>query len=358
MAFATQTFQDAIMITRCFRIPYLWIDALCITQDSLDDWQAESRKMGQIYEIADLVISAGLAPNNTVGFLGRRRRGLPHIIELPIFSKVKSTATRFCCTLSENPIDEQHAYFIGSGQGNGLTIPSNGYDPVFDRAWCLQERFLTTRLFHFTSTEMIWECKAKIRCECEYFELVEGLVEAFNTALAKPGFHQCLLQSSAKTKLSRWWRMVEEYSLRGLTKETDRLPAISGLARRMEDPGLGEYLSGIWQENLLWGLLWQCDGIGINSGMSSSPGATKKRGSRSKISVAPTWSWASITGPIRRPSRLLEKHILAAYILDISCQPAGLDPYGQVTGGFLQIKAPSMTARISSSWRLVRDFRQ
>jgi len=84
--------------------------------------EAESSKMSQIYEIADLVISADLAPNNKVGFLGRRR-GVPQIIELPKLP-----------TLSENPIDEQHAYFIGSGQGNGLTISSNGYDPVFDRA--------------------------------------------------------------------------------------------------------------------------------------------------------------------------------------------------------------------------------
>ena len=47
--------------------------------------------------------------------------------------------------------------------------------------------------------------------------------------------------------------MVEEYSLRGLTTETDRLPAISGLARRMEDPGLGEYLSGIWRGEFAMG---------------------------------------------------------------------------------------------------------
>jgi len=96
----------------------------------------------------------------------------------------------------------------------------------------------------------------------------------------------------------------------------------------------------------------------MNSGMSSPPGATKKRGSRSNISVAPTWSWTSITGPISRPSRLLEKHILAAEILDIRCQLTGPDPYGQVTGGLLQIKAPSVMARISfchGGWYEVSD---
>ena len=251
-----KTFQEAIIITRRLRIPYLWIDALCIVQDSPDDWQAESSKMSQIYEIADLAISADLAPNNNAGFLGRRR-GLPHTIELPKSPNVKSTATQICCFLSENPVDQQHTYFVGTGQGSAITISSDGCDPVFDRAWCLQERFLATKLLHFTSTEMIWECKLKIRCECEFFDMAEGHLDSFGTKLAKPEFHRCILQSSPKAKLSRWWRMVEEYSLRGLTKETDRLPAISGLASRMAGPELGEYLAVMWRENLLLGLLWQ-----------------------------------------------------------------------------------------------------
>jgi hypothetical protein len=70
--------------------------------------------------------------------------------------------------------------------------------------------------------------------------MVEGLHESFDITWAKPDFHRCLLQSSVKAKQSRWWRMLEKYSLRGLTKETDRLPAISGLACRIGDPGLGE----------------------------------------------------------------------------------------------------------------------
>jgi hypothetical protein len=106
-----------------------------IIQDS-PDWQAESSKMSQMYEIADLVISADLAYNNDVGFLSRRR-GLPHVIELPKPFNVDNTARQVCCFSCQGPIDDQHSYFAGSGQGESLTIASSGYDQVFDRAWCL-----------------------------------------------------------------------------------------------------------------------------------------------------------------------------------------------------------------------------
>lgn len=42
-------FQDAIMITKELGYQYLWIDSLCIIQDSPEDWRAESVKMGSVY---------------------------------------------------------------------------------------------------------------------------------------------------------------------------------------------------------------------------------------------------------------------------------------------------------------------
>ncbi|KAF2496512.1 hypothetical protein BU16DRAFT_460375, partial [Lophium mytilinum] len=42
-------FCDAVLVTRKLKIRYLWIDSLCIIQDSPDDWDAESAKMCHIY---------------------------------------------------------------------------------------------------------------------------------------------------------------------------------------------------------------------------------------------------------------------------------------------------------------------
>jgi hypothetical protein len=53
-----QTMKDAILITRRFGIRYLWIDALCIIQDSEGDWQAEAKEMARIYKNSLLTIAA------------------------------------------------------------------------------------------------------------------------------------------------------------------------------------------------------------------------------------------------------------------------------------------------------------
>lgn len=42
-----RTFQDAILLAREFGIGYLWIDSLCIIQDSESDWRHESKKKWQ-----------------------------------------------------------------------------------------------------------------------------------------------------------------------------------------------------------------------------------------------------------------------------------------------------------------------
>ncbi|KAF1830317.1 heterokaryon incompatibility, partial [Decorospora gaudefroyi] len=42
-------FQDAIFTARSLGIGLLWIDSLCILQDSEEDWQGESAVMSEIY---------------------------------------------------------------------------------------------------------------------------------------------------------------------------------------------------------------------------------------------------------------------------------------------------------------------
>lgn len=44
-----KTFRDAITVARHLSVRYLWIDSLCIIQDSLDDWQNEASRMCGVY---------------------------------------------------------------------------------------------------------------------------------------------------------------------------------------------------------------------------------------------------------------------------------------------------------------------
>jgi hypothetical protein len=53
-----------------------------------------------------------------------------------------------------------------------------------------------------------------------------------------------------------WRRIVERYSSRLLTHQTDELPAISGLAHEIQAAYGSEYAAGIWIDDLPRALLW------------------------------------------------------------------------------------------------------
>ncbi|OCL08000.1 HET-domain-containing protein, partial [Glonium stellatum] len=62
-----RTFQDAFLITKKLGLEYLWIDALCIVQDSEEDWKIESAKMPYIYSQALFCIAADSSANASSG---------------------------------------------------------------------------------------------------------------------------------------------------------------------------------------------------------------------------------------------------------------------------------------------------
>ncbi|KAJ9644074.1 hypothetical protein H2199_003942 [Coniosporium tulheliwenetii] len=77
-----RTFQDAVTVTRTLCLRYIWIDSLCIVQDSHQDWLTESAKMGTVYQDASIVIAASGASEGSEGcFIPRTNIAEP--IKLP-----------------------------------------------------------------------------------------------------------------------------------------------------------------------------------------------------------------------------------------------------------------------------------
>jgi len=67
MASMPLAFQHAIMVTRRLGFRYIWIDSLCIIQDSKQDWKEQAAKMQHVYEGAILTIAADAGDNSTSG---------------------------------------------------------------------------------------------------------------------------------------------------------------------------------------------------------------------------------------------------------------------------------------------------
>ena len=85
----SQTFQDAFTVTRALGLQYIWIDALCIIQDSQDDWQVESAQMCNIYSNSFCNIAATASVDGSGGLF--RQRDITHSIR-PLSVRVGNKA--------------------------------------------------------------------------------------------------------------------------------------------------------------------------------------------------------------------------------------------------------------------------
>ncbi len=164
-----KTFQQAITITKQLDVAFIWIDALCIVQDSAQDWNTESSKMGPVYANAYLTLSADAGLDAHHGFLKARvddsytfiLRRVESANHKSIVVRVRETTTK-----DQDPLRCVHENFLAGG----MYVLNNSENPTFTRGWCLQEKLLAIRVLHFTHCEFIWACATVTSCECQGLE--------------------------------------------------------------------------------------------------------------------------------------------------------------------------------------------
>ena len=131
--------------------------------------------------------------------------------------------------------------------------------------------------------------------------------------------------------------MVNAFTKRKLTHETDRLPALSGIVKELQLQSGDEYLAGLWRQDLSHDLLWEVD---------ISFAAKDSTWRRPATYRSPSWSWAAIEGPIRmslHPSELEKAHGDIAppsddfRVLEAKIESIGHNPHGEVCGGYLKL---------------------
>ncbi|KNB06438.1 hypothetical protein FOXG_07150 [Fusarium oxysporum f. sp. lycopersici 4287] len=310
-----QAYVDAVALTRELGIQYLWIDALCIIQDSHEDWVKESAKMSGIYAKAYLTIAAASSGSANQPFLRH---------SLPTGSHQDKYYTR---VFSKQVVDGEGSHLL-----KARVIPESGvhskwqdcYDECFprepwsQRGWTLQEQLLSTRLLSFSLTEMQWTCQEAVLCECR---------SKLN--------HRRLFGQKPVSQITRafdafrfWHKVVENYSNRLLTNPQDKLTAISGIAAILQQKTQSRYAAGLWADNIDMDLLWR----------RATP-TTKL--SRSEF-VAPSFSWASIDGEVdyccfRNGKRSYRKSASVVAVVTNTSREA---PLGRVESGRLIIHGP------------------
>jgi hypothetical protein len=140
------SFRDPIHITRALGLRYLWIDSLCIIQDSISDadWERESPLMGEIYSLSSITIAASASPVGEGG------------CSIPRPATSVSSLPMVKCLFR----DEIGMLRMGTVGSRPLAkgIGELSAEPLSLRAWVLQERLLSPRTLLFVLDRVLFEC--------------------------------------------------------------------------------------------------------------------------------------------------------------------------------------------------------
>lgn len=255
-----RTIKDAIEFTRILGVQYLWVDSLCILQGDSEeakaDWNEESVKMKVIYRNALLTIGAAAGKD---AFHGIQPGGDEP--EMPF------------CSLPKG-FDES----IMPGQiYASLQMTAERDDAIHTRAWTYQEFLLSARYINLGNPSIYWYCKQRQhdqRCGTKpvsYPPIPLSIGLTYGFLRLRPYLE--------------WHFAIQQYTSRALTKPEDRLVAIAGVAADVwaRKGKQDRYLLGLWKNSLIWDLCWRVRG-GPTTGTLSD--------------LLPSWSWASVDGPV------------------------------------------------------------
>ncbi|KLU89851.1 hypothetical protein MAPG_08820 [Magnaporthiopsis poae ATCC 64411] len=325
-----RTLQDAAWFVRKMGRQFLWVDALCILQDSDGDKAAEISRMGTYYGSSAATLSAASASDCNQGFLDWTGppEGQQQFLTGPI-------SVPFKCLDGDAHVADGHVYLFSR-----IRPPP---EPITTRAWTLQEAFLSRRLLIFAANQMYWCCSSG------YSDESGALREhAFGGPESPVELIYPIARLAELPAELGWRRVVASYTRRGLGFAGDKLPAIAALAEAFtktaadrgrrwkylaglqvdvgEDDDLDEDRRGqIWAAALLWhSASWQ--------------DCTRPVDYR-----APSWSWAAVEGRVDLKDKARQGPIsdhVAVRVNDYGVVlKDAIAPFGMVASGFLLLQA-------------------
>lgn len=107
-------------------------------------------------------------------------------------------------------------------------------------------------MVHWTEEQVVWDCRTLTMTEGSFKKEYHTrspkdlISRSFNDVESVP----------VSELLDLWQHTIECYSRRELSVAADRLPALGGLARIINERLESEYIAGVWATDLVRGLLW------------------------------------------------------------------------------------------------------
>lgn len=277
--------------------------------------------MIDVYSKAHLVISANNANDKAIGCFHQRDLCRSAIIILSLTHPQEASEVHATLLFPSSELP----FFDGGFQS----------EPLAQRGWALQERALARRNLHYNNNQMYFECNHGIvgengcYSERRYCDINKAHERLDSLSPIKP-LHG--------VDHEMWNGLLWAYGTRKLTRPTDKLPAMSGLARLFEQRFRAEYVTGLWSNALIEGLAWQ--GLGDRKAMDNGE------------YIGPSWSWVSYAGIAA--TGLQESWIDTAEVLEWHVDLKNeANPYGEVKDAWIRLRAP--IAELVASEKKVTD---
>ncbi|RAK89781.1 HET-domain-containing protein [Aspergillus costaricaensis CBS 115574] len=303
-----KTVCDAVLVCRAMRVRYLWVDALCIIQDSHTDWERESAKMAEIYMYSYFT----LFPFQST--LNPSISGFYYIYHVTGYYDEEYDKSLFE-SHSQHPDSLEYLDLAHSKKSPlDCDLKESQWNT---RGWTLQEALCSPRLLFFGTRMMHMLVVPARRSQDMSFDEIS---QPWGQNLDCDNMSRKIILSP-----SGWRNMIQGYSARHLSYSHDRLPAISALARYFSSHTDSKYLAGIWSDELETDLLWAPHGLTTLKSFLTPP----------KEYLAPTWSWVSQFNPVSWPRHYRLKPEFKVASMNTT---TGLDRYGKVLSGFISLQ--------------------
>ena len=366
-------FQEVVSLARRLN-SYLWIDSVCIIQDSPEDKKDEISKMSDIFRgaLVMVVVVAATAKSPSDSLLRVKPQDQSH-------------TWRTASLVGYQEMEFDVKFRKRASHAHSWT-DATWHTTIAQRAWCFQEKLLASHCLVFCRDEVVLECQSCCLCECggEQEHFSGGEMEPYRQMLLPLAEHDTLAAfaqlpftehepfldgslttfaelpfaeheplhldgplryfADAEAAYSFWETAVKTYSGRALSEKGDRLPAISAVAsivaEAIGDPTGDSYLAGLWRDDLLTGLCW--------AALHDSPDDPRPH----QKYIAPTWSWASHPSWVWYPQsdRTRQRDAnLDASVLDAWTVLEGQNPCGPVSDGAIVLSALHCDAELTIS---------
>lgn len=253
-----RTIRDAIDLVGGLGERYLWVDALCIIQDSTRSWDLNAKVMDSVYGNAYLTICAADGDNS--------HAGLKRLHSPPQKSERQDTGRRH----EQNIVQYNQEFSLMTTQPAENYISGSAWNK---RGWTFQERLLSRRNLIFAANQVFFQCRCTARSVDIFTEH-----ESVGWSLGFKDSPLLMLRQLSTNPLLVYKKSLELYMVRKLSKEKDILAAFTGLGNLVCDALGGNLVFGLPSSHFDWALLWE------------SRDAAIERTGKDEIQF-PSWSW-------------------------------------------------------------------